>query len=245
MGSGSVDDRHAYDAKFTLILREASGVFADKGFHRATIRDIAAATGVSLSGLYYYFESKEELLFQIQSHCFRTLLEQMYDALEGVESAEDRVRVFIRTHLCFFTQNMAEMKVLSHESEALSGEHLEGIRTLKRRYTSILEGALEGLAPADGGVDLRVTTFSLFGMMNWIYTWYRPERDVPLEKLTADISQIVLEGVRHPRSSRVKSGGPITAHASSIWRESSARPQHSMETATHKGDDKLILREAT
>lgn len=186
--------RDAYDDKLERILREASAVFAEKGYDRASIREIAAATGISLSGLYYYFDSKEELLFLIQRHCFRTILERLRRDLEGVEGPEERLRILVRNHLRFFVSNMAEMKVLSHEAESLTGEYRARVTEWMREYTQIAYGILEEMAPANEGVDLRVATFSLFGMMNWIYNWYRPERDVDVERLTCEMLHIFLRG---------------------------------------------------
>jgi hypothetical protein len=59
-------DHQAYDQKLARILRIAAGEIAQRGFHNTGIRDISRATGVSIAGLYYYFSSKEELLFLIQ-----------------------------------------------------------------------------------------------------------------------------------------------------------------------------------
>ena len=70
-------ERPRFDEKLALILRTAAAIFADKGYHRASIRDISRATGISLSGLYHYFDSKETLLFLIQDHCFGTVLDNL------------------------------------------------------------------------------------------------------------------------------------------------------------------------
>jgi len=188
-------ERIAYDAKLERILRIAAEVFADKGYHQASIRDISRATGVSLSGLYYYVESKEELLFRIQEHSFGTLLENLDRLLAGVEDPHRRLRLLIENHLRFFVANMKEMKVLSHEAESLSGEARQKVDAMKREYARILTGILEELSDREPAVDLRVATFSLFGMMNWIYNWYRPERDVPVDELADDIHRLFLTGL--------------------------------------------------
>ncbi len=70
------EPRQAYDEKLARILQTAAAIFADKGYHDTSIRDISRATGISLSGLYYYFRSKEELLFLVQDHCFGTVLDE-------------------------------------------------------------------------------------------------------------------------------------------------------------------------
>lgn len=185
--------RTAYDAKLESILRTAAQIFAEKGYHRASIRDIARATRVSLSGLYYYFDSKEELLFLIQDHAFGTLDETLERLLEGVTDPNRKIRLLIENHLRFFIDHMAEMKVLSHESGFLTGEMHERVSLRKRRLTRRVMGILEELNPT-GQIDHRVAAFAMFGMMNWVYNWYRPDRDVPVERLAEDMSRLFLRG---------------------------------------------------
>ena len=216
--------RHRYDAKLAQILRESSVIFAEKGYDGASVRDISAATGVSLSGLYYYFKSKEELLFLIQRHCFDTLLERLTEDLAGVEAPveapEDRLEVIVRNHLSFFADNMSEMKVLSHEAEALTGEYRSQISARKREYVSAVQRCVDQLAPDRDPADRRVATFALFGMMNWIYTWYRPSKDVSVDRLSSTVLQIFLEGVgtAQPTESREGRRAP-DRRKSSIWME--------------------------
>lgn len=212
-----MDEREPYDEKLERILRQASGVFAEKGYDRASIRDIAAATDVSVSGLYYYFGSKEELLYLIQTRCFETILERLERDLEGVDEPEDRLRILVGNHLRFFVNNMAEMKVLSHEADSLSGELHREVTEQKRAYTEEVHRTLEALAPEEDGVDGRVATFALFGMMNWIYNWYRPGRDVPVDELAEEMLHIFLDGYRSPpRRGTVPESGPDDDR--SIWR---------------------------
>src|SRR5690606_37781278 len=108
-----------------------------KGYHNASIRDIAHATGVSLAGLYYYFQSKEELLFLIEDHALGTLLENLERRLAGVNDPRARLRILIHNHLSYFVESMAEMKVLSHEADSLTGEFRQRIGGKMRRITEI------------------------------------------------------------------------------------------------------------
>jgi AcrR family transcriptional regulator len=187
------DERSAYDEKLESILRTAARIFAEKGYHQASIRDIARATGVSLSGLYYYFDSKEELLFLIQDHAFGTLLANLERNLDGVQEPHRRLRILVENHLRYFIDAKAEMKVLSHEGESLSGDYRRRVNEKKRRLSDVAMEILREIRPG-GGVDLRVATFSLFGMMNWLYNWHRPGLDVPVETLVDDMYHIFLNG---------------------------------------------------
>ena len=217
------EERSAYDEKLESILRTSAAIFAEKGYHQASIRDIARATGVSLSGLYYYFESKEELLFLIQDHAFGTLLSNLERLLEGVEEPHRRLRILMENHLRYFIHNVAEMKVLSHESESLTGEYRTRVNAKKRRLTEVAAEILSELRPRED-VDLRVATFAMFGMMNWLYNWYRPGFDVPLEKLVDDLSSIFLDGYL-PQGTTVPEGARDAAPGEprpTIWRSAQA-----------------------
>ncbi len=189
-----LDTATRYDQKLHRILKTSSEVFAESGFDRASIRDISAATGVSLSGLYYYFSSKDELLYLIQRHCFETLTVELDSALDQISDSESKLRTVIRTHLTFFVNNMCEMKVLSHEADALSGDLRQEVSGLKRSYAERVSTVLRELSPSSDEPQIRAATYSLFGMMNWIYTWYRPGADVDVDSLAEMMSGLFLKG---------------------------------------------------
>ena len=199
MESEVTNDRSAYDEKLDAILRSAAAIFAEQGYHQASIRAIARDTRISLAGLYYYFQSKEELLFLIQDHALGRLLDEIERRLDGVDDPLARIRAFIDGHLRFFAGNMTEMKVLSHEAQSLTGHFRARVNAKKRRLTEIVNQTLAELRP-DGALDLRVSTFALFGMMNWLYNWYRPERDVPVGVLVDNVTRLFLGGFLQERT---------------------------------------------
>jgi AcrR family transcriptional regulator len=185
-----------YDRRLAEILAHATGVFCKKGYEGASMRDLSRASGMSLAGLYYYFESKERLLFLIQKHTFTTIVERLKSRLEGVDDSEERVRIFILNHLEYFLANPAAMKVLSHEAEVLKNGLAAEVAAIKREYYRICVGLLDDLK-RDRGLQFstRIAVLSLFGMMNWIYTWYNPRVDADAASLAGEMSYIFLRGV--------------------------------------------------
>jgi len=186
-----------YDQKLVHVLKTSAAIFAEKGYHSTSIRDIARATEMSLSGLYYYFRSKDELLFLIQDYCFSTVIDDCHKLIEGVEDPVHRLRLLIENHLHYFVHNMNEMKVLSHEANSIGGDLFKKVNAKKRQYVDLVMTLLEEIAREHrvSGVDLRVATFSLFGMMNWIYNWYDPRKDVDVAGLSNNITRIFLSGL--------------------------------------------------
>src|SRR6266700_193895 len=160
-----------YDERREQLLSRAARVFADRGYHSASMRDLAGATGMSLAGMYYYVRGKEE-----------------------------RLHAFIRHHVTFFAAHMAEMKVLSHEANSLSGERQRKVSAIKRRYVDLLEGLLKDAAPDEPAVDRSAAAYVLFGMMNWIYNWYDPAGEIDPDRLAALIARIFIGGFAEARS---------------------------------------------
>src|ERR1700689_2604505 len=84
-----------YDRQLAKILEHATAIFYEKGYERASIRDLSRASGMSLAGLYYYCESKEKVLYVIQRHLFLSVMEFIRERLKDESDPEQRVRIFI------------------------------------------------------------------------------------------------------------------------------------------------------
>ena len=191
---GPVERKKKYDEKLLLILDSACGIFAEKGYHNASVRDVAAATGVSPAGLYYYFQSKEELLHLILDACLSSLMDRIRDDVVGIGDPAVRLRAIIRTHLTHFQKNGKEMRVLVHEWRALSGPFGEEIRGLMREYAQVVIRTIKDLSPDKTSKELRAAAFGLFGMLTWVDQWYRPGRDLSLDLLAEQFSDTFLVG---------------------------------------------------
>ena len=185
-----------YDRRLSEILAHATEVFCKKGYEGASMRDLSRESGMSLAGLYYYFESKERLLYLIQKHTFSTIVQRLKTRLEHVRDPEERVRAFILNHLEYFLANQAAMKVLSHEDEALKNGFGSEIAAIKREYYRICVGLLDELKREHTlEFSTRLAVLSLFGMMNWIYTWHNPRVDADAAVIAREMGDLFLCGV--------------------------------------------------
>jgi AcrR family transcriptional regulator len=188
---------HDHEQKLQRVLDVAAEIFAQKGYHSASIRDLSREVGISLSGLYYYFRSKEELLFMIQDRCLRRVLEQLEEKLATVPRAEDKLQALIYNHVSFTVANMAAMRVTTHDYESLEGDYRAKIRELRLRYSNLCTEILRELRRFSGAGEvapLNVATFALFGMLNWIHAWYRPGSNVPVDRLAEHLYKLFLVG---------------------------------------------------
>ena len=180
------------DDRLQHLVTTATAIFAERGYHATSMRDLSRASGMSLAGIYHYVRSKHQLLFLIQDQCFTEVHAGAVATLEGVTDPEERVRAFIRHHLVFFAGHMDKMKVLSHEDDELEGTMRQQVRERKRAYVDLLTSLLHEVDHRP--VNPVVAGYTLFGMMNWIYTWYNPAGAIRPEQLADDVSRLFLYG---------------------------------------------------
>lgn len=185
-----------FDRRLGKILAHATEVFYEKGYEGASMRDLSRVSGMSLAGLYYYFESKEKLLYLIQKHTFTTVVERLQEKLNEVDDPETRIRIFILNHLEYFLANQKAMTVLSHEDDVLKNGFGQEIAAIKREYYRICTGLLEDFKRERRlKFSSRIAVLSLFGMINWIYTWYNPRVDANAKELAREMGDTFLHGI--------------------------------------------------
>lgn len=190
------------------ILAAGAHAIAEHGYYGTSMRELARATGKGLATFYNYFPSKEELLYALQSGAFETLLETVEGALAQVDDPIARLHVFISNHVRYVAEHPDIMRVLVHEASALPRERRASVRTLKQRYFDIGRGLVRqimeggcgqpGAAGPEAGLDAKEldrATYSIFGMLNWLYGWYEPEVHGTADEVARTIHNIALCGL--------------------------------------------------
>ena len=184
-----------FDRKLARILRSAAQVFAREGYGGASIRAVAAAAEVSLAGLYHYVKSKEELLYLIQLHSFRSIVDNLHGALDGLDEPQARLGAAVRNHLEHFVAHMPELKVCAVELDTLGGDFYDEVAEVRREYFKVMLELVNDLrAEGAAGPDPRLAALSLFGSLNWLFQWYDPDRDLGVDALAAEFTQLFIRG---------------------------------------------------
>jgi len=214
-----------FHRRLAEILSHATDVFCNKGYEGASMRDLSRASGMSLAGLYHYFGSKERLLYLIQKHTFSTIVEKLKQRLDGVANPAHRIHIFIQNHLEYFVANQSGLKVLAHEDDALKNGFNSELASIKREYYRICRGLMDDLK-RERKLDFnsRTAVMSLFGMINWIYTWHNPRVDADAGELARQMTQIFLHGVLHPDT---QNGHSESNHSDAVTHKRPHVPQHS------------------
>ena len=190
--------RVTHDERLNRVLEAATNLIAREGYEKASMRAVSRAAGVSLAGLYHYFDGKERMLFLIQFRTFSALVSGLKERLHGVTDPVEQLRVMIRSHVSYFAANMAALKVCSHELDSLAGPSYAEANRLRREYyeltRAIVDRVFDAYAPGSK-LDRHVATMSLFGTLNWLYRWYEPQRGRSATTVANQIASQFFDGV--------------------------------------------------
>ncbi len=180
------------------IVAAAAKVFRTKGYHAATVRDIADEVGILKGSLYHHFESKEALLYLV----VKEPIAQMYQTIAAIAEADlpatEKLRQAILAHLEAFDRHYPHLFVYLRERESVKRRFREMIgfspKDYERCWQQILrEGIENGEFRPD--LDIQVTSYGLLGMLNWAYKWYDPRGRMRVNEVAAQFTSLALAGV--------------------------------------------------
>lgn len=185
-----------YEKRLGSILKAAAGVMAKDGFEGASVRKVAAEAKIGLSGIYYYFKSKDEMLFALQEDTFSSLVESLEEKLRKLQSPEEKLRAVVENHLQFFSRQMEDLKVCSYEIGSLSGRYYDEILKIRRRYFGLVRDVVAENIAGSSGIDPNLAALFLFGSLNWMFMWYDVERNRDIGNLSSQLIKIYLDGIK-------------------------------------------------
>ena len=166
------------DNRLPLLLDEAARLFGARGFHGATIRDIARGVDMLPGSLYYHFAAKEDLLAAVYAEGVERISERVRAAIDGRTDAWQRLQAACIAHLEALLAEGDYAQVVIRVRPGDVPEVAERLTALRDRYERIFVELIDGL-PLRAGVDRRNLRLMLLGALNWSQTWYRPGRDDP------------------------------------------------------------------
>lgn len=176
------------------IIEAAARVFQTKGYHAASVQDIADAVGILKGSLYHHFESKEELLYLIVKEPRARLYKTVADIVADDAPAGQKLRRAILAHLEAFDQHYPHLFVYLREREEMTRRFRGAPKEYERYWQQILrEGVKSGEFRAD--LDVEVVSFGLLGMVNWLYKWYDPRGRLSVREIAAQFSTLALVGL--------------------------------------------------
>lgn len=187
-----------HDDKRARILKSAARVFAQEGFDRASMSQLARECGISKANIYHYYDSKDAILFDILDSYLLQLRDQICGLdLEALEPA-DRLRRVVLEILLAYQGVDDEHRVQTSGMSALPEEQQKLLRGYQRDLVEFVSDIIASISPAtfeDDAAKLRATTMSVFGMLNWFYMWNAGADSDARSDYAALVSDLTLSGV--------------------------------------------------
>ena len=181
--------------KKKLLLRNAARLFLERGYHRTTMKSLAEASGFQAPAIYYYFKSKEEILFHLQEEGAQMFRQNVIDGMSKLEGPEEKIKVLI-ANVTKLLINFGEIPLLMSEDFWPKKVNRTRKNTAKE-FCYVIRHTLQDLAESKGirnPIDPTVATFSLVAMTSWIQKWYDPEGKISAEKLIYEMTRFFFQG---------------------------------------------------
>ena len=191
-----------YDEQRQAILRHAARLFAQRGYIGTSMNQVAEAAGLSKASLYHYYRDKYAMLVEIAvGHV--TTLEALVDEVRAKQQAPaDAVRHLIERIIDEYADAQDAHRVLTEDVRFLEPDDRERVLGAERRVVAGFAEAIGAWQPGQAEAGLtKPLTMLLFGMINWLFTWHRPDgglRHADLAPIVADLFFAGVPGVRPP-----------------------------------------------
>ena len=174
-----------FEQRQQLILRSAAELFAARGYGETLLEDIAEHCGIKRSSIYHYHASKHALLHSLITWKIQDLSAKVDQAVIGVQSPEQRLAALMRTLVLDYVACPHEIHILNTQSHHLDQQAQASIARLQERLVGHARSAIAALLPDQSGGGKRDTALAmmLFGMVNWIPAWYKPQGGLTPDQL--------------------------------------------------------------
>ncbi|MEZ5657421.1 MAG: TetR/AcrR family transcriptional regulator [Burkholderiaceae bacterium] len=187
-----------FEQKQRAILDGAAAVFVRQGMDKASMAQIAGQAGVSKALLYHYFPSKDSLVFAIIHAHIVELEAALAQAINAALPAREQLQRLIEVVLELYRGAEHAHQVQLNCAAMLDDAQRDEIRAIERRIIRYFSEVLVRLNPALGttkGELLMPVSMSLFGMLNWVYTWFREDGPLSRDDYAAIATRLMLGGI--------------------------------------------------
>jgi AcrR family transcriptional regulator len=179
------------------IVAVATKLFYEKGYHGATMREIAAGVNIKAGSLYNHFPSKQDLLMQISLDMTTALHQGALARLEGIEGAAARLRAFVSWHVEIHARQRLAARVADEHLHALEPRNRKRVQAVRDAHERLLREIIEDGADEAGWVveDTAVIAFAIGTMCTQVDAWYREDGRLDPKQIGAIFASFILAGL--------------------------------------------------
>ena len=176
------------------LIRESARLFRQKGFEATSVRDIAAATGLQSGSWVYHFKTKQDILAAVMEEGLQRALERIEAIGREQLSPREHFRALLRAHLdTILAPGQDFIPVLLYEWRALAKKSRPRVVALQRRYESVWDQVIAQLQHSgEWAQPTRIDRLLMFGALNWMAHWYRPNGPFDVAQLAEEAERFFL-----------------------------------------------------
>ena len=192
------------------LIRESARLFREKGYEATSVRDIAAATGLQSGSWVYHFKTKQDILAAVMEEGLQRALERIEAIGRDQLPPREQFRALLRAHLdTILAPGQDFIPVLLYEWRSLEAKSRPRVVALQRRYEAVWEKVIAQLRRSGDWVQpTRVDRLLMFGALNWMAHWYRPDGPFDVAELADEAERFFL---RSPRARAKPAARPRVA----------------------------------
>ena len=179
------------------IYQVIARLFAYRGYHSTSMREIARELGMNQSSLYHYFASKQDILFTLMNDAMDDVLAILEEISSTDLLPEDRLNRVLSFYTQYYAGDQERLILLINEMNSLNEEYRSILVGKQRQYVQLIKSILEELAAQDKikQIDPAIATFAFFGMVHYTIKWYHKDGPVSLDQLANAFVEIFTKGV--------------------------------------------------
>jgi AcrR family transcriptional regulator len=179
------------------ILKAAAHIFQEKGYHAASMQDIAEAVKLKKGSLYHHVNSKQEILLALLDEALDLIIERLQIVEEKDLSPSLKLRQAMQAYFCFLAENRSLSSVLLLEHKSLQPEYIDLHIPRRDRVEEIWQKIIEdGVACGEfKSLQPALTTKALLGVLNWTITWYQEDGPLTADEIAAHFSDLFIQGL--------------------------------------------------
>lgn len=176
------------------LIRESARLFREKGFEATSVRDIAAATGLQSGSWVYHFKTKQDILAAVMEEGLQRALERIEAIGREQLTPREHFRALLRAHLdTILAPGQDFIPVLLYEWRALAKKSRPRVVALQRRYEAVWDQVIAQLQRSgEWSQPTHIDRLLMFGALNWMAHWYRPDGPFEVEQLADEAERFFL-----------------------------------------------------
>jgi TetR/AcrR family transcriptional regulator, cholesterol catabolism regulator len=180
------------------ILETAARLICEKGYDGTGIQEIAQACNLTKAGLYYYVDSKEQLLSAIMNYGMDRFEEEVVSQVASIADPVERLKACMAKNIRLVTRGWSkEITIILHEHATLQGPQAKQINQRKKKYVRFLEQSFQEAIDKKliRPVNPKIAAFAFLGMVLWLYKWFRPDGALTDEEVAAGMIDLLFTGI--------------------------------------------------